>query len=187
MILFVGAWIVGILTGTRGVSAAGLGKPLVLLAAVGRLSILANATALSNAGLETQAIKSLTYFLSFLAAYLLVCSTLDSLPGVELVVRALVLGAAAIAIAAVYESRTHYDVFDHLHKWFAFFEPTRAIKESARRGGRLRVRASAQHPIALGVALTMAMPLAAYLATRARSQAGACFWGAAGGPCSSAR
>ena len=180
MLLFVGAWIVGIVSGTRGVSAAGLGKPVVLLAAVGLLSILANAHSLSNAGLETQAIKSLSYFLSFLAAYVLVCSTLDSLPAIELVVRVLVLGAVAIAIAAVYESRRRYDVFDHLHKWFAFFEPTRAIKESARRGGRLRVRASAQHPIALGVALTMAMPLAAYLASRARSRAGQLLWAAAG-------
>ena len=85
--------------------------------------------------------------------------------------RALVLGAAAIAVAAIYEARTNYDVFDHLHKWFSFFEPTRAIKESAKRGTRLRVRASAQHPIALGAALTMALPLAAYLATRARNQA----------------
>ena len=48
--------------------------------------------------------------------------------------RALVLGAAAIAVAAIYEARTNYDVFDHLHKWFSFFEPTRAIKESAKRG-----------------------------------------------------
>lgn len=180
MLLFVGAWIVGIVSGTRGVSAGGLGKPLVLLAAVGVLSILANAHSLSNAGLETQAIKSLSYFLSFLAAYVLVCSTLDTLPAIELVVRVLVLGAVAIAIAAVYESRRRYDVFDHLHKWFAFFEPTRAIKESARRGGRLRVRASAQHPIALGVALTMAMPLAAYLVSRARSRAGQLLWAAAG-------
>ena len=101
-------------------------------------------------------------------AYLLVCSTIQSLSAVELVVRVLVLGAAAIAVAAIYEARTNYNVFDHLHKWFSFLEPTRAIKESAERGTRLRVRASAQHPIALGAALTMALPLAVYLATRAR-------------------
>ena len=97
--------------------------------------------------------------------------------------RALVLGAAAIAVAAIYEARTNYDVFDHLREWLSFFEPTRAIKESAKRGTRLRVHASAQHPIALGAALTMAMPLAAYLATRARNQVGACFWVATGGLC----
>src|SRR4051812_41544853 len=180
ILLFVGAWVVAILTGTRGVSAGGLAKPVVLLATVGLLSILANAHSLSSAGLETQAIKSLSYFLSFLAAYVLVCSTLDSLPAIELVVRALVLGAVAVAIMAVYESRTHYDVFDHLHKWLSFFEPTRAIKESARRGGRLRGRASAQHPIALGAALAMTTPLPVYPASRARSRAGQLLWGAAG-------
>ena len=97
--------------------------------------------------------------------------------------RALVLGAAVIAILAIYEARTNYDVFDHLHKWIPFLEPTRAIKESARRGTRLRVHASAQHPIALGAALTMAMPLAAYLATRARNQASAFLWGGTGVLC----
>ena len=55
--------------------------------------------------------------------------------------RALVLGAAAIAIAAIYEARTNYDVFDHLHKWFSFFEPTRAIKETrAARDAAARAR-----------------------------------------------
>ena len=92
--------------------------------------------ALSAPGSQSQAVKSLSYFLSFLLAYLLVCSTINSLPAAELVVRALVLGAAAIAIAAIYEARTNYDVFDHLHKWISFLEPTRAIKESARGAGR---------------------------------------------------
>ena len=183
LIVLVGAWVVAIVTGSRQVSAGDLGKPLALLAAVGVISIVANTNALSGAGLESQAIKSLSYFLSFLLAYLLVCSTIQTLPAADLVVRALVLGGAAIAILAIYEARTNYDVFDHLHKWFPFLEPTRAIKESARRGTRLRVHASAQHPIALGAALTMAMPLAAYLATRARNQASAFFWGAAGVLC----
>ena len=180
LIVFVGAWIVGLVSGTRSISAAGLGKPLLLLAGVGVLSIVANTSSLSKAGLETQAIKSLSYFLSFLVAYLLVCSTIENLAAIELVVKALVLGAAAIAIASVYEARTSYNVFDHLHRWFSVLEPTRAIHETARRGTRLRVRASAQHPIALGAALTMAMPLAAYLASRARTRTRALLWAAAG-------
>ena len=35
------------------------------------------------------------------------------------------------------------------------------------RGGRLRVHASSQHPIAIGVALMMILPIAVYLAQRA--------------------
>ena len=183
LIVLVGAWLVAIVTGTRGVSAAGLGKPLGLLAAVGVLSIVANTNALSAPGSSRRrSSRSRTSSASCSPT----CSSARrsrALPAAELVVRALVLGAAAIAIAAIYEARTNYDVFDHLHKWFSFLEPTRAIKESARRGTRLRVHASAQHPIALGAALTMAMPLAAYLATRARNQAAAFFWGAAGVLC----
>jgi hypothetical protein len=169
-----------LLVGERSISAGGLGKPVALLGAVGVLSVVANTGTLTGAGLETQAIKSLSYFLSFLLAYLLVCSTLESLGAIELVVRALVLGAAVIAAFAVYESRTGYNLFDHLHRWVSFFEPTRAIKESAKRGTRLRVRASAQHPIALGAALTMALPLAVYLASQARSELRRLFWAGAG-------
>ena len=44
IIVFIGAWIVGIITGTRGISAAGLAKPVILLAAVATMSVLANAT-----------------------------------------------------------------------------------------------------------------------------------------------
>ena len=131
MILFVGAWIVAIVTGTRGVAAGGLGKPIALLAAVGLLSILANARALSNAGLETQAIKSLSYFLSFLAR--LPARPLDDRQprrrSSSWCTRSC-SARCAIAFAAFYEARTHYDVFDHLHNWFPFLEPTRAIKES---------------------------------------------------------
>jgi hypothetical protein len=180
LIVLAGAWAVAIVTGARRISAAGLGKPVALLAAVGVLSVVANTRTLSGAGLETQAIKSLSYFLGFLLAYLLVCSTLETFGAVELVVRALVVGAAVIAAFAIYEARTGYNVFDHLHKWFSFFQPTRAVQESARRGTRLRVRASAQHPIALGAALTMAVPLAAYLASRTRTQARSLLWAAAG-------
>jgi hypothetical protein len=179
LIIMLGAWIVGVLSGTKRVSAGGLWKPVVLLASVGVLSILANVSSLSNAGLETQAVKSLSYFLSFLVAYMLVCSTLDDLRGAELVAGALVAGGVVVAIAAIYEGRTHYNVFDHLHKWIAFFEPTHAFKEPTRRGSRLRVRASAQHPIALGAALTMTTPFALYFASRARMRARQLLWAAA--------
>ena len=169
----------GIVGGTRRVSAAGFAKPVVLLVVAGSLSVLANAQASSQAGLESTAIKSLPYFLSFVVAYLLVCSTVDSMRAIELVLAAIVVGGVVVALAAVYESRTNYDLFDHLHRWFAFLEPTRVV-EDTQRGARLRVRASAQHPIALGAALTLAVPAAAYFAGRAATRLRALGWGAAG-------
>ena len=179
MLLLLAALGYGVVQGTRKVSAAGFAKPVVLLAAAGSLSVLVNARATSQAGMEATAIKSLPYFLGFAIAYVLVCSTVDSIRAIQLVLAALVVGASVVAVAALYESRTHYNVFEHLHTWFKFLVHTR-VTEDTQRGARLRVRASAQHPIALGAALTLAVPIAAYLASRAATRARSLAWGAAG-------
>ena len=179
MLLLLAALGYGVVQGTRRVSAAGFARPVVLLAAAGSLSVLVNARASSQAGMEATAIKSLPYFLGFAIAYVLVCSTVDSIRAIHLVLTALVVGASVVAIAALYESRTHYNVFEHLHTWFRFLVHTR-VTEDTQRGARLRVRASAQHPIALGAALTLVVPIAAYLASRAATRARALAWGAAG-------
>ena len=179
MLALIAALGYGVVAGTRKVSAAGFGKPVALLATAASLSVLVNARASSQAGMEATAIKALPYFLGFVVAYLLVCSTIDSVRAIELVLSALVVGGAVVAVAALYESRTHYNVFEHLHTWFRFLVHTR-VTEDTQRGARLRVRASAQHPIALGAALTLAVPIAAYFASRASTRLRALAWGAAG-------
>ena len=179
MLLLLAGLAYGVVGGTRRVSAAGFAKPVALLVVAGSLSVLANAGSSSQAGLGETALKSLPYFLGFVVAYLLVCSTVDTLRAIELVLTVLVVGAVVVALAALYESRTNYDVFDHLHKWFSFLVQTRTT-EDTQRGARLRVRGSAQHPIALGAALTLAVPIAAYLASRAATRARALAWGGAG-------
>jgi polysaccharide biosynthesis protein PslJ len=178
LIVFVVVWILGVVSGTLGLEAGGLGKPIALLVAVGFLSVLSNASTLSQGHLTSQAIKSLSYFLSFLVAYLLVHSTIRSVSAIELVFYALVLGAVLVALTTFYEQRTHYNVFHHLNDWVPFLKPTHGmVTETNRiRGGRLRVSASAQHPIALGAALTMMVPLAFYLASRAVDTIRSRFW-----------
>ncbi len=178
LLLLLTALTYAIAAGTRRVTAAGMAKPVVLLAAAAALSVLVNAGASAQPGAEATAIKALPYFLSFLLAYLLICSTVDSIRAIELVLATLVVGGVVVALAAIYESRTSYNVFDHLHQWFSFLVPTR-VSDEAQRGGRLRVRASAQHPIALGAALTLVVPVAAYFAGRAATRLRALAWGAA--------
>jgi len=179
MLAFLAALGYGLVAGTRRFSAAGFGKPVVLLVAAASLSVLVNAQASAQSGMEATAIKSLPYFLGFLAVYLLVCSTVESVRAIEVVLSALVIGGAVVALAALYESRTHYNVFEHLHTWFRFLVHTR-ITEDTQRGARLRVRGSAQHPIALGAALTLAVPIAVYFAGRAATRLRALAWGGAG-------
>ena len=176
LIAFAACWLVAALVGTKRVDAGGLGKPVALLAAVTTLSVIANLHAIQHEGLATQAIKSLSYFLSFLLAYLLVLSTIDGYRAAHTVACSLVLGAAVVAVAALYESRTHYNVFHHLQQWIPLFKPTHAFTENRIRGGRLRVTASAQHPIALGAALMMAAPLSLYAVSRARTRGRQLMW-----------
>lgn len=168
LLLLVGAWLVAIVAGRGGVNAAGQVIPLVLLGGGALGATIVNYDALSALG-ESEALKPISYFLSFLLAFLIIASTITRGRDVVRVAQALVIGGSLVALAALYDSRSNYNVFDHLDQWFPFFErEPRDIEEL--RGGRLRVYASAQHPIALGCALTMILPLAIYLASQASSK-----------------
>jgi len=170
------AWVVSAVRGSARIDAAGQGKVLALLGIVSVAALLANRDAISAAGLETQALKSLSFFISYLVVYLLITSTLWSFPQLETVVRVLALGAGVVACFALVESRTNYNAFDHLHSLLPFLDHFGKDRTNFA-GGQLRVRASAQHPIALGAALTLTVPLAFYLASRAARRLTVSFWG----------
>jgi polysaccharide biosynthesis protein PslJ len=179
LFLFV-AWIGALLVGKTGVSAAGLGGPIAVLFFTAIASLLLNYRELARlGGAETEAIKPLTFFMGFLFVYMLVASTTRDLNAIDRLVRTLVAGGTIVAIASIYEASTTYNVFDHLNEWFPFLEKQERDLDSAR-GGRLRVFGSSQHPIALGVALVMMIPLAVYLAERARTVWRSRAWLAAG-------
>lgn len=162
------ALLVGVLIGTARLSAAAHGRPVVLLAVAALASQAANWSLITSAGLQTQALKSLSYFLSFLLAFVIVCSTLKSLREIDGVLRAIVVGAFVVAVGALYESRYRSNLFDNLDNYLQFLREHREDRTNVR-GGRLRVRASAHHPIALAGALTICVPLAIYLAGQAAS------------------
>ena len=75
----------------------------------------------------------------------------------------LAIGGGVVGFFAVWEERTGFNIFDHLHAIMPFlsFEP---ISEAILRGGNLRVFGPAEHPIALGAALIMLLPIAVYFA-----------------------
>jgi polysaccharide biosynthesis protein PslJ len=174
------AWIGALLVRKSRVSAAGLGVPIALLFVVAVASMLVNYQELASlGGSETEVIKPLSFFVGFLFVYMLVASTTNDLAAVDRLVRTLVAGGTIVAIAAIYEASTTYNVFDHLNEWLPFLEKQQRDLDSAR-GGRLRVFASSQHPIALGVSLIMMIPLAVYLAERARGTWRSRAWLAAG-------
>jgi polysaccharide biosynthesis protein PslJ len=178
IMVLVFAWFLWALSGRGGGGLAGAGhaKALLFLMAVAIASAVINFQEINAAATEPhEALKSLSYFLSFAIVFALVCSTLNTREGLETVVKALVIGGTIVALAALHEARATYNVFDHLHEWLpGFVREQRDVFEE--RGGRLRVYASAQHPIALGVALLMLVPLALHLATRAASKLRSRLW-----------
>ena len=117
--------------------------------------------------LGTEATKAATYLLTFPIVFVLVASGVNSRADVERCVKAIVLGGAVIAFCAVVETRTGYNVFNHLRTVFPFLKDT-GFRATEVRNGALRAEASAQHPIALGVALSLCLPLSLALATRMR-------------------
>ena len=162
------AFVVNSLVSKRQVEALGAGKPLFLLAAAALSSQIVNAGAIDVPGSEGQALKSVSMLVSLIVVFLLVASTIRTFREIETIVVALVLGGTVVAVTALYESRTSYNVFNHLSEWLPVFDRNER-DVFATRGGRLRVHASAQHPIALGAALMMLLPFAVYLLLKART------------------
>ena len=153
----------------------GFGVPLLILAGVAVVAAILNYEELSNAFEGGGAFKSLSYYLGFLAVFVLVASTIKTQAAMDTVVRALVIGATIVAFSAIYESRSSYNVFDELSNWIpVLIREARGGFEA--RGGNVRVYASAQHPIALSAALFMAFPLALYLVGRASTQLRSRLW-----------
>ncbi len=123
-------------------------------------SEMANHARVSTVGSDV--LKALLFFASFIAVLFLVVSLLRSLDDIEFVVRMLVAGGAVVAFFALIESRTGYNVFDHLSQALPILRHT-GDGVAIERGSRLRVFASSQHPIALGAALAMLVPLGVYM------------------------
>lgn len=168
------AFVVAVLGGYLLPTAAGHGKPVAALAGIALVTQIINRDAIDVPGGAPTAFKSLSYFLSFLAIFLLVASGIQRVADVGKIFAGLTFGGALVAVAAVYESRARVNVFDNLDNWFPLLDKLeREVVEV--RGGRLRVRASSQHPIALGAAMTMVVPIALisaqHAATRARQSA----------------
>lgn len=168
ILLIAAAWLAAVSSGAAQLRAGGRGRVLGVLAAAATLSLLTNLSTIDAGGLQTQAVKSLSFFLSYLLAFVLVSSVLENIDQVVVVLRAVAIGAAIVACEALYESRMHVNLFDHLHSILPFLVHFGRDNQNVN-GGALRVRASAQHPIALGCALVMCVPIALHLAMRAAS------------------
>ena len=165
-------WVTALLIDPRvRLRRSGLEVPIAvfLLAILG--SLLANPKRVEET--NSFVVKGVTFFLSFVIVFFLVVSLARKAREIDFLTRLLAGGGAILALSAIVESRTHYNVWNHLQGVVPILDFKSGAAENLgdlRRGGRLRVYASAQHPIALGAALAMLIPLALYRAQAFRQK-----------------
>jgi hypothetical protein len=148
----------------------GLEGPILAFSIAVLASITFNLPRIGALGVESEVIKTTTFFASFILVAYLCASVLSDPDARRFVLSVLVAGAAVVAVLAVVESRTEYNVFNHLGHAIPIldFDAAGIPAGTDERGGRVRAYASAQHSIALGAALAMILPIGLYLARRTR-------------------
>jgi O-antigen ligase len=140
----------------------GLDGPLLLLFVAIAASVFTRTGHILDQGLTNDVGRSFMFFASYVVVFYLVTVAVTRRSEVEWLLRLLVGGAAIVGLTAIVESRTGFNVFNHLRPVLPIlhFDGPPYVTD---RGGA-RAYASSQHPIAMGAALMMLTPLAAYLA-----------------------
>ena len=163
LVLVIGlGWFASLLVDPRvRLRRTGFEAPMMLIVVAILASDIANPARVN--GLSKDVAKTLTFLFSYFLVFYLMVSVIRTPELVERFVKVLVGGGAFVAVAAIYEYRTGYNLFNHIADLIPVLKPS-GPPMVAERGGHSRVYASAQHPIALGAALFLLLPLAIYLA-----------------------
>jgi hypothetical protein len=167
-------WIASLLVDPRvKFRPSGLHVPVYAFSLVILLSLITNPSRVAEYNGEV--VKRLMFFGSFILVYLMIASVVNSTDRIWLLVRYFVGAGAAVAFLAIVESRTGFNAFDHLTRVLPFLQqgidPNQTADASGySRGGSIRAYASAQHPIALGAALVMLVPISVALARKTRQR-----------------
>jgi polysaccharide biosynthesis protein PslJ len=165
VMLIVGAWAASLLIDPRTkLRKSGLEGPLALIWLTSLGSVLMNGPRVDELAVGGEVVKGLMFLASFLLVVYLIVSVVRTFAHVRLLVQVLVAGGAFVAMFAVIEAQTGFNLFDRLANAIPFLTLSETIGENMTRGGRLRVFASSQGAIPLGAALVMVLPLGVYLA-----------------------
>jgi polysaccharide biosynthesis protein PslJ len=156
------AWLTSLLIDRRvRLKATPIDTPLLCFYFVVLLSLIVNPVRVKS--VEPDVIKKLMFFASFFILYYVIASVAGKQRDIDALIGVIVFAGCIVGCAAMIESRTGYNVFDHIRSIMPFLQES-APPHVAVRGARLRAQASAQHPIALGAVLVMLLPLALYRA-----------------------
>jgi hypothetical protein len=130
------------------------------------LSVLTRSGHILGEGLGKYSFRSISFFATYVIVFYLVTLAIRRRSDVELLLRLLVVGAAIVGLLAVVEEYAQYNFFDHLQQYVPILR-FQGVPYTTDRGG-IRAYASGQHPIAMGAALILVLPLGIYLAHSTR-------------------
>jgi O-Antigen ligase len=168
-ILIALAWITSLLIDQRVRLRMGfMGPPILVVLIVTLLSDIANLARVQSVGSVT--VKRLSYFASFALIYFLFVSLVRSTRLVQYLIRVCVTMGAVLALFGLLEFTTGYNAFSHFATVLPLQAESLPLSLLHPGGGRLRVLASAESPIALGALLVLLLPLAAYLWSTTRQR-----------------
>jgi O-Antigen ligase len=129
--------------------------PLIIILCATFGSIVVNGGRVMPLG--SAVLKAATFFLSFVLVHYFVLSVIRSRRAIENVAKLLVSGTAVVAVSAIIEQRTKFNIFDHVTTVLPFLQYNGSVETE--RFGLTRAIGSAGHPIELGTVLAMALPL----------------------------
>ena len=160
--LILAGWIAALLVDSRvRLRRSGLDGPITFMLMATLASVAANPARFADA--ESTALKSLTFFLSFVLVFYFVVSVVRSEATAMVVLKTLVAGGAVVAVLAIVEARTSTAPFARLDAVLPFLTPDPSFADGLARGGSTRAFGPAEHPIALSAALVLLIPLALYV------------------------
>jgi O-antigen ligase len=157
----VAIWLLSLLTDPQVRLRAGpLHMAVAAVAVTTVLSVVANLERVK--AVETVALKANIFFASYIVLFVLLASVITDRASVRKLVKVLVIGGTAVAVLAVLEPRLGYNPYDAVLSRAPLLVQSGTVLVEEGRGPR--AAGPAQHPIALGAALVMLVPLALYLA-----------------------
>ena len=170
--LLVLGWVASLLADPRSrLRKTGFEGPLILIIGSALASVASNPDRVAQFSPFVD--KKLMFFISFVIVLYVIASTIRRLADIDYLAKTLVAGGATVGLFAIVESRTGFNIFNHLDRAIPVLqaggegEPEAFQKFGA---AKLRVFGSAQHPIALSAAFVVLTPLAVYLAYRYRQR-----------------
>lgn len=138
----------------------GLERAVVVFATAVLISLVLNVSRVT--AVSDIVLKQVSFFASFLLVTYFVASVIDRGPPLDGMLKLLVGGGSIVAALSLIEWRTGVNMFNGLGRVIPVLHYVDQ-GEAMARGSGVRALGSAQHPIALGAALVMLVPVSVYL------------------------